>query len=257
MIDIHSHILPGLDDGAQSLEDSLEMAKQAYRDGIDTIIATPHYNSVYKNTANGILQAVKHLNDALYHHDIPVNILPGQEIRIYGQMLSDLNEGKLLALNQTSGYIFVELPHNHVPRYTSQLLFELKMLGYQPIIVHPERNKEIIQNPEVLYKLVQNGALTQVTASSVGGQFGRKIAKFSIKLIKANLAHFMASDAHDTKKRTVHLKESFRIVAKEISNSKRDEMINNSKLLVEGKWVEADEPSPIKPSKIMDLIGFK
>lgn len=178
MIDIHCHILPGIDDGAKNIEDSLNMARAAVKQGIHTIIATPHHqNSKYLNPKEDILLKVSELNEAIQEENISITILPGQETRIYGEILEDYNNNEILPLNH-SNYLFIELPSGHVPRYTQQLLYDIQLQGLIPIIVHPERNQEIIERPEILFQFVEKGALTQVTAASISGAFGKKLKNF-------------------------------------------------------------------------------
>lgn len=125
MIDIHCHILPGVDDGAQTMEESLEMAKEAVKEGITSIIATPHHNSSYQNEKLEILSKVNELNIRLKEEAIPLTILSGQEVRIYGELLEDLEKGTILPLCE-SQYLFIEFPSNHVPRYAERLLFDIQ-----------------------------------------------------------------------------------------------------------------------------------
>ncbi len=255
MIDIHSHILPGLDDGAQNGEESLIMAKAAVEEGIHTIIATPHHNNgAYTNTKKEILDAVRYLNNLLQASEIPVYILPGQETRINGEMIEQLEEGQLLPLNSTSGYIFVELPPDHVPRYTDQMLFDLQVAGYQAIIVHPERNRELIQHPDTLYKFVKNGALTQVTAASVAGKFGKKIQKFTHQLIEANLTHFIASDAHNTTNRGFHMQEAYDEIRNEFGLDWQYFFMENAEYLREGQIVAKDIPMRVHRKKFLGIF---
>ena len=184
MIDLHCHILPGIDDGAQTVTDSLAMAKQAVSEGIHTIVATPHHqNGKYVNEHDSIIYQVGQLNDELKQNEIPLKILPGQEVRLYGDLLEDYEAGKIVTLNETNKYILIEFPSNHVPRYAEQLLYELRVKGMIPIIVHPERNAELIERPDKLYDLVSKGALTQVTAGSLLGKFGKKSKNFHCNLL--------------------------------------------------------------------------
>src|SRR3982751_6893291 len=130
MIDIHCHILPGIDDGAKTIEDSVLMAKEAVREGIHTIIATPHHkNNQYENEKVSILEKVSHLNKHLSNEGIPLTILPGQENRIYGEIIHDyLSGGKILPLAETS-YLFIEFPSGSVPNYAERLFYELQTEG--------------------------------------------------------------------------------------------------------------------------------
>jgi protein-tyrosine phosphatase len=192
MIDLHSHILPGIDDGARDLSDSVNMAKKAVEQGIHTIVATPHHlNNRYENPKQTIIDRVRELNKVLLDEKIDLNVLPGQETRIYGEMLAGYEQDEILPIDNTQ-YVLVEFSSTHVPRYTEKLFYDLQTKGLIPVIVHPERNQEIIERPEVLYQLVKKGALTQVTAASISGDFGKKIKNFSMQLIEANLTHFIA-----------------------------------------------------------------
>jgi protein-tyrosine phosphatase len=254
LIDIHSHILPDVDDGAQSIEDSIAMAKQAVEEGITKIIATPHHqNGKYVNRKQDILDRVIELNQVLQNEDIPLEVLPGQETRIYGELLEDIEKGEILTLNH-SNYLFVELPSGHVPRYTEKLLFDVQLQGYTPVIVHPERNSEIIENSDKLLNLVKKGALTQVTAGSITGHFGKKIRKFSLELIEANLTHFVASDVHNTSSRNFRMRESISEIEKEFGSQAVYYFQENAELLIEGQTVYKQEPRQIKRKKFLGIF---
>jgi protein-tyrosine phosphatase len=254
MVDLHCHILPGIDDGAQNLSESMMMAKQAVEEGITTIVATPHYHkTVYENTKPTILTKTNELNEALKNQGINLRILPGQEPRIDGDLLVDLEESKAITL-AGSTYLFIEFPSAHVPRYTEKLLFDLQQLGYTPIIVHPERNQEIIEHPEMLYHFVNNGALTQVTAASICGDFGKKIKGFSLQLVEYNLTHFIASDAHNTTSRRFRLQEAFNQVLLKFGTDYEYMFKENAELLIDGKNVYKEIPERIKKKKLFKLF---
>ena len=255
MIDIHCHILPGIDDGAQTIEDSVLMAREAVSEGITTIIATPHHkNNQFENEKNSILTKVSHLNQHLEREGIPLTILPGQENRIYGEIVEDyLSGGKILPLAQTS-YLFIEFPSGSVPSYAERLLYELQTEGLIPIIVHPERNQEIIENPDKLYKFVNSGALTQVTAGSVCGYFGKKIKKFSHQLMEANLTHFIASDAHNVQNRSFKMVEAFEQIEKSYGMDLVYLFRENAELLVQGKTVFKEMPMKVQRKKFLGIF---
>lgn len=248
MVDIHCHILPGVDDGAGNLEDSLIMAKKAALEGIHTIIATPHLNSSYDNRKESIVKIVSELNYALQAEKINVKILPGQEPRIYGEILVDYEKGEIQTLND-SQYIFIEFPSNHVPKYTEKLLFDLQVKGLTPIIVHPERNSALIERPELLYHLVEKGALTQLTASSLCGYFGKKIRDFSEQLLESNLTHFIGSDAHNIGNRSFKMEEAFDLIDSNFGIDFVYLFKENAELLIEGKNVVKEMPFQIKKKK--------
>lgn len=255
MIDIHSHILPNIDDGAKHMEDSVAMAKAAVADGIDTIIATPHHkNGRYDNTKEIILPLVDQLNKRLQDEAIPLTVLSGQESRIYGEMIEDYEKGIVLPLNRTTQYVFVEFPSNAVPRYSKQLLFDMQVHGIKPIIVHPERNKAIMEDPDILYELVKNGTLTQVTAASVVGHFGKKIKKFTLDLMEANLTHFIASDAHNTTTRGFRMQEANQTVTEEFGPSMLYYLMENAQYMVNNETVIGEQPRRVKKKKFLGLF---
>ncbi|OVE34096.1 tyrosine protein phosphatase [Priestia aryabhattai] len=255
MIDLHCHILPGVDDGAQTIEDSLHMAKKAVAEGIHTILATPHHqNGKYINEKNEILQQVSTLNQYLLQENIPLTVLPGQEIRIYGEMIEDYRNGKILTLNHTNKYIFVEFPSSQVPRFTERLLYDIQAEGLIPIIVHPERNSRLIEEPAILYNFVNKGIMTQVTASSLTGRFGKKIKKFTLNLIEANLTHMIASDAHNISNRDFCMQEASEIIISKYGEETLTLFQNNASLVLDGKTCYRDMPLEIKKKKILGVF---
>ncbi|MED3842968.1 tyrosine-protein phosphatase [Geobacillus stearothermophilus] len=254
MIDIHSHILPGVDDGAAAMENAIAMAQAAAKEGITTIIATPHHqNGTYENPRPAVLSLATELNDELKRRGITLNVLPGQEVRIHGDLLDGLARGEVMTLADTP-YILIEFPSDHVPKYAEQLLFDAQVKGFTPIIAHPERNVEIIEYPERLYQLVKRGALTQLTASSVTGHFGKNIKTFSFQLIEANLAHFIASDVHNTKTRPFRLREAYETVRKEFGTEALHYFRENAEQLIRGQSVFRDEPQRVRKKKFLGLF---
>lgn len=255
MIDIHCHILPNVDDGPNDVEMSLSMARNAANEGITHIIATPHHrNGHFQNTKQEIISYVQALNNEIVKEGIPITILPGQETRLNGDMVEEYEDGSLLTLNNTERYVFVEFPANDIPRYTKQLLFDLQLKGLTPVIVHPERNRAIMENPNRLYRLVKDGSLTQVTAASVVGKFGKKIKELSMQLIEHSLTHFIASDAHNVTSRIFNMKAAYDQIEKEFDRDLVDEFQLNAKLLVEGKDIYTHEPVEVRKKKRFGLF---
>ncbi|TSB48575.1 tyrosine-protein phosphatase [Alkalicoccobacillus porphyridii] len=250
MIDCHCHILPNLDDGAASLAHSIEMAKVAVSEGISTIIATPHHaNPYFDTTAEQMLTGVEEVNRALVAESIPLTILPGQEIRLYGELCEQLALGKSLPLTGEGRYVLVEFPSNSVPAYSERLFYELAVQGYIPIIAHPERNKALIEKPSKLFELVRNGALTQITTSSVTGHFGKNIKEFTNQLIEANLAHILASDAHNLEARTFRMRQATEIIEKEYGSGTLYQFRENAERIVTNEVMSIFPPEPIKKKK--------
>lgn len=254
MIDLHCHILPGVDDGARDLSESIEMAKKAVEQGIDTIVATPHHlNNQYENPKQTIIDRVVGFNKVLLEEKIDLNVLPGQETRIYGELVEGYESGEILPIDHTQ-YVLVEFSSSHVPRYTEKLFYDLQMKGLIPVLVHPERNQEIIEHPELLYQLVKKGALTQVTAASICGDFGKKIKSFSLQLIEANLTHFIASDAHNTSNRTFKMREAFDVIQAKYGNEMVYLFEENAAHVIEGNHVYKEVPDRIKKKKFFKLF---
>lgn len=255
MIDIHCHIIPGVDDGAQTIKESLDMAKAAATQGIHTIVATPHHrNNLFDNYRADILSRVDELNRILHEENVSVNIIPGQEVRIYGDLIEGLTTEEILPVNTVSSYVLVELPSSTVPRYTNKLLYDLQVEGYTPVIVHPERNSELLTKPDKLYELVKNGVLTQVTAASLVGKFGKKIRKFSHEIVESNLTHFIASDAHNVRNRGFVMQEAL----KEIEDIYGIDLIHsykkNAEHMVAGEIIVGDIPERIVRKKILGIF---
>lgn len=257
MVDIHSHILWGIDDGAKEPADTIEMARTGAESGITHVIATPHHaNGTYMNPASVIHSRVKEANQLLKKNKIELTILPGMEIHLHGEIGQDLAavERTLVPLGGDTNYILIELPYDHVPRYTERLFFEIQLKGFIPIIAHPERNVEIRDNPNLLYELVKKGALSQVTAASVAGLFGDTLQKLSFKLIKNDLVHFIASDAHNNNKRGFALREAYQYIDKKLDESYTDYFMDNAAALIKNKRVLTPEPNKPARKKIFGLF---
>lgn len=254
MIDIHSHILPSLDDGASSIERSIEMAKQAVEQGITTMMATPHHqNGVYLNTKTTIEEESKKLTAILKEQGLDLSIVPGQEVRIYGELVHDFEQGDILPLNH-SNYLLVEFPSDQVPAYTSQVFYDMQLRGIQPIIAHPERNRQIIEKPDTLFDLVNQGALAQLTASSLTGRFGKNIKKFSEQLIDHQLVHFLASDTHNTTSRPNDLLAAYDALEKQFGLNTVYYFQENAAILLDQQTVFAEQPTAIKKKKFLGIF---
>lgn len=210
MIDLHNHILPGLDDGANDIEESLAMAEIAAEDGITMLVATPHVMSgAFDNRKADILQKVKELNQLLESQKIPLQILPGAEYHLDSDLLRRLSAGDLLTINDSGQHLLVELPASMVPDYTGRILYELQLQGITPIIAHPERNIGFEREPELLRKFISRGILTQITSGSITGMFGKSVKKTAWSFLQEGYAHLIASDAHSAHVRSPALSHAF------------------------------------------------
>ena len=211
MIDLHCHMLPSVDDGAKTISMALDMAREAESEGINNILLTPHHmDGEYINHKEDIEKAVHNLQMTFNDQNLDIQLRPGQEVHINGDLLKAIDEDDVLyADGINKKYMMLEFPHSGVPEYAEDMIFELKVKGIIPVIVHPERNHGIQQNPDILYDLVSQGCLTQITATSYVGGFGSTIQKFTDKIIDAGLGFMFSSDAHNLSGRRFRMKEAF------------------------------------------------
>ncbi len=236
MIDIHSHILYGLDDGAKDTGQTLDMARQAVEQGITTVVATPHHqDGTYVNPPEVVERRMNETKDLLGENQIPLEIIPGMEIRVYGDLVADLKQGKLITYDHKNRHLLLELPHDHVPRYLEKMIFDIQLAGYVPIIPHPERNKEIRENLNLLYRIIKQGAMAQLTAASVSGKFGKNIQKISLDMIKHHMIQFIATDAHNTGSRGFVLQEAHQVIEKKFGMEYVELYQESAKKVIEGK----------------------
>jgi len=240
VIDLHTHILPGLDDGSRDIQQSLAMAQVAYNDGIHTIVATPHVlKGVFANSRDKILSAVALLNQTLKEHNIKVNILPGAEYYLEPDLALSLAQGKLLTLNDKGRYLLVELPSAFIPEYTAQVLYEIQLQGVTPIIAHPERNASVAARPALLQEMVAKGALVQITSASIIGLFGKRVKKTAFSFLKQGLAHLIASDAHRENGRAPMLTPAAQQIKQHFDSSIAELLvIQNPALIIKGEPVQ-------------------
>ncbi|MED4694890.1 tyrosine-protein phosphatase [Peribacillus frigoritolerans] len=254
MIDLHCHILPGVDDGSPDMQESMAMAKKAVETGITHLFATPHHlNERYVNVKDNIIDYVFELNERLQQENIPLSVHPGQELRIHREIFVSLEKGEVLTLGNTDKYLLLELPSGHVPTYTQELIYELLLKGITPIIVHPERNKELIENHNLLFKLVQEGALTQLTSGSIIGLFGKNVKSFSKKIIEHNLSHFIATDAHNIAPRGFTLQEAYETITKTYGIERTFYFKENAEQLIKGQSPSILTPVSFK-KKILGIF---
>ncbi len=200
MIDLHTHILPAVDDGPRTLEGSLDLARAAVAAGTRTALATPHVNDDHSIDAARVAAGLDELRPALAAAEIPLEVLPGGEIAIW--RLADLDDAALRSLALGGGpYLLIESPFSPVVGDFEPLVLDLMMRGHRVLLAHPERCPAFQRDPARLERLVDAGVLVQVTAGSMTGGFGSTVRRFTTDLLRQGLAHVVASDAHDAVKR--------------------------------------------------------
>jgi len=259
MIDIHSHILPGLDDGAQTIKDSLAMARVAVQDGITTIIATPHLFRSVSHWSDFSLLAVKRkeLQRALDREGLPLTILGGVEFRFSHNLLEEIrNHRENLVLNR-SAYMFIEFPFDYVYSGVKDVFFQVMSEGIIPVITHPERCTSFSSHPELLYELMEMGALVQVNAGSFDGHYGRTARDAVYRFLSLNYVHFIATDAHDTESRPPLLSPAVKNAGEVIgAEAARALVQDNPAAVIEDKPIPY-QPDPISPEPSIPEKHFK
>lgn len=239
MIDIHSHPLPGVDDGAKSLEVAVEMCKMSGDDGVTHLVATPHSNYTY--TFDPVLnrELIAKLQEMVGEKP---KLLLGCDFHLsYDNIQNCEQNSKDFTINQTS-YLLVELPDQFIPDHITRVYYDIQVAGLKPIITHPERNALLQRKPDILQQWVSNGCLVQVTAQSYTGAFGAKARKFSENLLNQGLVHFFASDAHDIQRRPPILSECYKKLASERGEEVADlVMRKNPEAVING------QPLPTQP----------
>ncbi|MCP4414679.1 MAG: capsular biosynthesis protein [Gammaproteobacteria bacterium] len=218
MYDLHCHILPGIDDGAQEISESLELARFALKSGITHSILTPHIHlGRYHNDSNSIEMSFKKFQQALQDAQIPLQIAYAAEVRIDHEIIDWIGQGIIpfLGKKDKQNVMLLELPHSHIPAGTENMVKWLISQNIITIIAHPERNKEIMKDPRKVIPLYNFGCLFQLTASAVAGNFGEVSKVTANSLLKEGFVHLLASDAHNLKHRPPEL-EPGRIAAEKI-----------------------------------------
>jgi protein-tyrosine phosphatase len=196
VIDLHTHILPGVDDGTRSLEEARTVALEAAGEGVSVLAATPHVRDDYRTTAEMMENGVAELRADFVEQGIPVDVLHGGEIDLGLLWALPPEELRRLTLAQTGRYLLLEMPYRGWPLALDSAVSRLVGLGITPLLAHPERNPEVQDQPERLRQLVEAGALVQVTTGSLNGDFDRASQAAGVQLLELGLVHVLASDTH-------------------------------------------------------------
>lgn len=209
MIDLHSHILPGIDDGAADLEISIAMAQASVANGVTVLACTPHIMpGVWDNNGPQIRRRVARLQEALDERDIPLRLVTGADVHIAPDLVGAIRSGRVLTLNDTR-YILLELPHHIAPPHADDCFFSLLAAGYVPIFTHPERLSWINTHYNLIERLFESGVWMQVTAGSLTGSFGKRAQLIAERMLRDGLVHILASDTHNVASRPPVLAEGW------------------------------------------------
>ena len=227
MIDLHSHFLFDADDGPRTIAESLEMLRLAERDGTTVMVATPHQRhpagyDVTPDLARSRFEAVR---VAAEEAGIRVELRLAAEIHFSEAIPEGIRDGKLFPLSENGLYFLFELPVTTIPGNVFEMVFEFQTRGFFPVLAHPERNFEVMGNPEVARKLHRQGVLIQVTAQSITGGFGRKSEKAAKKLLKWGAVDVIASDTHNATRRPPGLSDAVRLVTKWVGAAEAERLV--------------------------------
>jgi protein-tyrosine phosphatase len=246
MIDLHSHLLPGLDDGAANWTQSLDMARLAVADGIAGMVCTPHWvYALYDNTRERIVRHCGTLRQKLLEADIPLQVYAGCEIRLDPDIPAHLASGRLITYNDRGRYALIELPGELIPGYADDIFRNLLEQGITPVLSHPERYPALIHNPARLYDWIKMGLYSQMTAASLLGRFGSVIRRFSLLLLEHGLAHILATDAHSPTIRAPRLGEAVVELQKIVGSEIAEKMVvTTPRAILSGEAIHVPAPVP-------------
>jgi protein-tyrosine phosphatase len=246
VIDLHSHILPGIDDGSRSLEMSLDMARMAVADGITMMACTPHiYPGLYMNDSAGIAAARDALQESLDEHGIRLKLTTGADVHLVPGLLEGLRAGRVPCLHGTR-YLLLEPSHHVAPPGFTSAVFQLVAAGYVPVITHPERLTWVEDHYPVFGELIRQGAWMQLTAGSLTGVFGSRAKYWAERFLGEGQTHILATDAHSSGRRSPLMSKAREIAERMLG-------ADEAELLVSGRQMKLLENAP--PSAVPALPG--
>lgn len=252
MIDIHCHILPNVDDGSESLEESIEMAKIAESEGITRIVNTSHCHFDFKyKKGNELKLELEKFNQALKEENINIEVLLGNELYYTSDLIERFDELDFFSMNN-SKYILMEFSPINFPKNIEDVIYEIKIRGYIPIIAHAERYKQVQEDVNIVLDCIKEGALIQVNASSILGKNGENVEDTSKKLLDNNMVHFVATDAHSSNRRRPLIKDSYNYILKNYGKEVSEKLfIENPTAVIENRDI-----SILNPTKYEEKRSF-
>ena len=245
MVDIHAHILPGIDDGSANLRISLEMAEMAVKSGVRIIAATPH-SSVFGRHNNfwgeELEKRVSEFKNALEKEKIPLKVVPGMEIFGTAEVPEFLEKGSMIGLNG-SKYPLIEFPFSDYADEATDILYDVLSIGMRPVVAHPERYIYAQSDPKILNQWTRMGCLLQVNKGSLLGKFGKNEQDLSLALIERGFAFVVASDAHSSVMRTTWMSEARALVEEEFSKETAKALFESNPMkIIKNEIVRREEP---------------
>lgn len=243
MIDIHCHILPEVDDGSRSLKESIEMALIAKEQGIKKIVNTSHYHPDfrYKKGAE-LLKELNDFNNVLKENRIDIEVVIGNEIYYTKDLIKQIDDLDFYTLNN-SRYILIELPPTNFPSDLCNIVYELKEKNYVPVFAHVERYREVQENPELIYDVINAGAIIQINSHSILGKSGKELQRTCNTLISRNMVHVVGTDAHSSRRRTPIFLDAYKYICEKYSKEVADDLfIKNSNAIIHDEDLNISRP---------------
>ena len=243
MIDIHCHILPEVDDGSRSLNESIEMEMIAKEQGITKIVNTSHYHTDFSyKKGEELLKELEDFNNVLKENMIDIEVVIGNEIYYTKDLIKEIDELDFYTLNN-SRYILIELPPTNFPKDLCNIVYELKEKNYIPVFAHVERYREVQENPELIYEVINAGAIIQVNSHSILGKSGKELQKVCNTLLNRNMVHVVGTDAHSSKRRTPIFLDAYKYVSEKYSKEMADDLfIKNNNAIINNEALNLPKP---------------
>ncbi|MGQ9525918.1 MAG: tyrosine-protein phosphatase [Armatimonadota bacterium] len=259
MIDTHNHILPGVDDGAATIEEALAMARRAVVDGIDTIAVSPHYeHGTRTNPIEEIRQRVAALQAVLEENQIPLRLLPGAEVPVMPELLDMLADRTVPTIGDNGRWVLLEMPFDRFPLRFRDMVFRLQTAGYDPVLAHPERNVRIQSDIAVLDDLVPGDTPLQITSHSLTGGFGSSAKRCAEKLLISGRPVLLASDAHSARGRGPVLREAVTIASNLMGDEGARQLVDDlPRAILRGDAVWSPPVAPQKRRGVLTAVWSK
>ncbi|MCA9731006.1 MAG: hypothetical protein H6696_13625 [Deferribacteres bacterium] len=255
IFDIHTHLLPGIDDGSPDWDETMRMVYQAYEDGTTDIAITHHILSDQDYARESeILEKFEELKTRVADAQLGLKFHLAAELFYHHEI--ELNH-KISTFNDNKKYFLVEFPMQGIPRYVDDKFFEFIIDKITPILAHPERNLGIINKPERAFEFVQRGVMLQMNAGSLNGDFGEDVRAMAESLLDARLIHFVGSDGHDTKRRPIKMKRAYHQIVDRFGQNVADSLFReNPAKAMQGLEIRIPEPMPVEPPKTKKGFGL-
>ena len=247
MIDLHTHLLPDWDDGAADMAEAGRMIQAAHEDGITGIGLTPHVFRMTKHSSDGRGLKTRVREFVRQTRAFEVALYPGAEVYVHPDMIAHIKDYDLTV--NRSNYVFIEFPAAQVPSGTASLVYQMMLSGLIPIISHPERNAGFMRSPEILFELVRQGALAQVTSQSFTGGFGPAVQKTAESFLRNGLVHLMASDAHNAEGRPPRLSAAVEAAAKVVGAARAEALVTTVPAAILDNEQIPDLAEPVCPER--------